>query len=354
MISSAGRSGGRRAQQPQAFTMAVAMHMTPTKPTRWPRIAGSPQIASLVILCVVMVAFAVGNENFLSPLNVSNMLAFLPELGIIALGMTLLLTAGEFDLSIGAVFALASVVVMLLVQNAGWGLGFALLAGLMICIAIGWINGILVTKVGISSFLVTLSMLLIVRGAALYITQGFPLKSWNQPGPLVTLLAGSFDIGSFRLYTSLWWFLALIALSAYILNYAKLGNWISAIGSNRSAAVARGVPADRVKIWLFILTSVLAGLAGMMSAFRISAASPVAGTGYELEVIAMVVVGGTALNGGRGTILGTIVGAFLLRAIRNGIVLIGVPGLAYNIFVGAIILTMLVLHALIQKTSART
>ena len=95
------------------------------------------------------------------------------------------------------------------------------------------------------------------------------------------------------------------------------------------------MPADAVKIWLFILTSVLAGLAGMISAFRISAASPVAGTGYELEVIAMVVVGGTALTGGRGTILGTIVGALMLRAIRNGIVLIGVPGLAFNIFVGA-------------------
>ena len=214
---------------------------------------------------------------------------------------------------------------------------------------IGAVNGIIVTKIGISSFLVTLSMLFVVRGLALYITQGFPLKSWDQPGLLVTLLAGSFAVGTFRFYTSLWWYVALTLLAIYVLNYAKLGNWISAIGSNRSAAVARGVPADRVKIALFVLTSVLAGLAGMISAFRISAASPVAGTDYELEVIAMVVVGGTSLTGGRGTILGTLFGALLLRAIRNGIVLIGVPGLAFNIFVGAIILAMLVLHALMQK-----
>ena len=333
--------------------MTVATGTTQVRTRRRPNIAGSPQIASLVILGVVLAAFAIGNQNFLSPLNVSNMLAFLPELGIIALGMTLLMTAGEFDLSVGAVFALAPVVVMLLVQNAGWDLGLALLLGLAICIAIGWINGILVTKVGISSFLVILSMLLIVRGIALYITQGFPLKAWNQPGALVTLLAGSFELGPFKLYTSLWWFIALTLLSAYILNWSKVGNWISAIGSNRNAAIARGVPADKVKIWLFILTSVLAGLAGMISAFRISNASPVAGTGYELEVIAMVVVGGTSLYGGQGTVLGTVVGAFLLRAIRNGIVLIGVPGLAYNIFVGAIILVMLVLHALIQKNRAR-
>jgi simple sugar transport system permease protein len=315
--------------------------------------ASSPEFASLVILVVVLAGFSIANPNFLSPLNISNMMAFLPELGIIALGMTLLLTAGEFDLSVGAVFALGPVVVMLLAQNGIVDIGVALAIGLVICIAIGAINGVIVTKIGISSFLVTLSMLLVVRGAALYVTQGFPLKSWNQPGVFVTLLAGSFNLGPFKLYTSLWWFIALTALSAYILNYSKLGNWISAIGSNRNAAIARGVPADAVKIGLFILTSVLAGLAGMISAFRISAASPVAGTGYELEVIAMVVVGGTALNGGRGTILGTVVGAFMLRAIRNGIVLIGVPGLAFNIFVGAIILVMLILHAMIQKKSLR-
>ena len=331
---------------------ALTTQVAPSR-QRWRGAIATPQLASLVILAVVLAGFSLANRNFLSPLNISNMLAFLPELGIIALGMTLLMTAGEFDLSVGAVFALGPVIVMLLAQAGIVGIGPALLIGLAVCVAVGLVNGLIVTKIGISSFLVTLSMLLVVRGAALYATQGFPLKSWDQPGPFVTLLAGSFDLGPFRLYTSLWWFIVLALLATYVLNVAKVGNWISAIGSNRNAAVARGVPADGVKIGLFVLTSVLAGLAGMISAFRISAASPVAGTGYELEIIAMVVVGGTALTGGRGTILGTLAGAFLLRAIRNGIVLVGVPGLAFNIFVGAIILVMLVLHALIQKKSLR-
>jgi len=312
----------------------------------------TPEFSSLVILCAITLLFIVGNDNFLSPLNVSNLLAFLPELGIIALAMTLLLTAGEFDLSVGAVFAFCPVMTALLVQDTGMDFSLALLLGLAASALIGFCNGILVTKVGISSFLVTLSMLLIVRGAALYITQGFPLKSLEIEHWLVPALAGDFSIGSFRLYASLWWFVVLTLLAIYILDYSKLGNWITAIGSNRNAAVARGVPADRVKIGLFVATSVLAGLAGTISALRISAASPVAGTGYELEVIAMVVVGGTALTGGRGTILGTLVGVFMLRAIRNGIVLIGVPGLAYNIFVGAIILAMLVLHAILQKNAS--
>jgi len=317
--------------------------------SRWTKVARLPEVSSLAILVVVVVLFAVGNRDFLSPLNISNMLAFLPELGIIALAMTLLLTAGEFDLSVGAVFALCPVLVALLIQNLGMDFSLALLIGLAVTVAIGLANGLLVTKIGISSFLVTLSMLFVVRGVALYITQGFPLKSLEVDNLFVDLMAGNFYIGPFRVYASFWWFIALTALSIYVLNYSKAGNWISAIGSNRSAAVARGVPADAVKIWLFVITSVAAGFAGLISALRISSASPVAGTGYELEVIAMVVVGGTALTGGRGTILGTLVGIFMLRAIRNGIVLIGVPGLAYNIFVGAIILVMLILHALLQR-----
>jgi simple sugar transport system permease protein len=331
----------------------VLQEAAPMKSPALQRMVRAPEFSSLAILALILVLFVIGNDKFLSPLNVSNLLAFRPELGIIALAMTLLLTAGEFDLAVGAVFAFGPVVVMLLAQNAGVDLGLALLVGLAVCIVIGALNGLLVTKVGISSFLVTLSMLLIVRGAALYITQGFPLKSWDEPSPWVTLLAGSFTVGPFTFYASLVWFVALTALSIYILDYSKLGNWIAAIGSNRSAAVARGVPADAVKIGLFVVTSVAAGLAGMISAFRISTASPVAGTAYELEVIAMVVVGGTALTGGRGTILGTIVGVFMLRVIRNGIVLVGVPGLAYNIFVGAIILCMLVLHAMLLRNRAR-
>lgn len=309
----------------------------------------TPEFSSFIILCVISLLFIIGNKDFLSPLNISNLLAFLPELGIIALAMTLLLTAGEFDLSVGAVFALCPVMTALLVQNGGVDFGLALTLGLAASALIGLINGLLVTKIGISSFLVTLSMLLIVRGSALYITQGFPLHSLEIDSPLVTLLAGDFTIGSFKLFASIWWLIVLTLLSIYVLDYSKLGNWITAIGSNRSAAVARGVPADRVKIGLFIATSLCAGLAGTISALRITAAAPVAGTGYELEVIAMVVVGGTALTGGRGTILGTIVGVFMLRAIRNGIVMIGVPGLAYNIFVGVIILGMLMLHAGLQQ-----
>ena len=347
-------AAGPRSTEPRRPPARAAHAPARRSPPPALRILRSPEFSSLLILCIILVLFALGNDRFLSALNISNILAFLPELGLIALAMTLLMTAGEFDLTVGAVFGFAPVTIMLLVQDAGFDLAPALLVGFLVCVAIGAANGVLTTKIGISSFLVTLSMLFAVRGCALYITKGFPLHSWDRPGPIVTALAGSFHVGRFTLYASLWWFLGAALLAFYVLNYSKLGNWIAAVGSDRAAAVARGVPADAVKIGLFITTSVVSGLAGLISAFRISAASPIAGTGYELEVIAMVVVGGTALTGGRGTILGTLVGVAILRTIFDGIVMIGVPGLAYNIFVGVIILAMLVLHATMQRRVARS
>jgi simple sugar transport system permease protein len=143
---------------------------------------------------------------------------------------------------------------------------------------------------------------------------------------------------------SIFWFIAIALALGYILTQSRIGNWLQAAGGNPGAASARGVQVNKVKIGLFMLSAVMAAFAGVISSLRTAAANPNSGTGYELEVIAMVVIGGTALTGGRGTIIGTVIGILILRVMRNGIVLIGVPGLAYNIFIGAIILGMMALH----------
>lgn len=317
------------------------------------RLTEKPELASLVILLFAVAFFTIANGKFLSPLNMNNFLAFLPELGLIALAMTLLLTAGEFDLSVGAVFAFCPVTTLLLAQHTALPFELALALALIATAIIGLVNGLIVTRLGISSFLVTLSTLLIVRGTTVFSTQGFPLESLKSDSFLVPLLVGRFQIGDLKIHASLLWFIAMAVFFHYLLNRSKIGNWISAIGSNKNAALARGVPVAAVKTGLFILASLMAGLAGVISALRISAASPVAGNQYELEAIAMVVVGGTALNGGRGTIIGTVIGILLIRVIRNGIVLLGVPGLAFNIFVGAIILIMLIVHGAISGNKSR-
>jgi simple sugar transport system permease protein len=275
---------------------------------------------------------------------------FTPELGMIALGMTMLMTAGEFDLSVGSVFGFAPVLMWTLFNNGAASLELSFLIAMLAAVGIGLFSGLFVTRLKIPSFLVTLGMLLVVRGTALYITDGFPQRTWSAEGHLLAaILVGDFYVGPFRIYASLFWFIGAALILGYVLPRTKAGNWIQASGGNAQAARARGVRVERTKIALFVLTATMAAFAGMISSIRTSAANPNSGTGYELEVIAMVVIGGTALTGGRGTILGTVLGVLILRTMRNGIVLIGVPGLAYNIFIGAIILGMMALHSGLER-----
>jgi simple sugar transport system permease protein len=314
------------------------------------RLIAAPEFGPLVLLVLELLVFWSINPDFLSLQNISNTLAFTVELGLIALAMTLLMTSGEFDLSVGSVFGFSAVVMWTLFNSGVVPLELAFLIALAVSLFIGFANGWFVTRLNIPSFLVTLGMLLVVRGTALYVTDGFPQRTWNAEGNwLADLLVGSFYIGTFRVYMSVFWFALAAVATHYLLTETKAGNWIQASGGNPGAARARGVNVKRTKILLFMLASAMSALAGIISSIRTSAANPNSGTGYELEVIAMVVIGGTLLTGGRGTILGTVLGIFILRVMRNGIVLVGVPGLAYNIFIGAIILGMMALHSWLER-----
>jgi simple sugar transport system permease protein len=314
------------------------------------RIISAPEFGPFVLLILEIAVFAAINPAFLSPLNISNTLTFTVELGLIALAMTLLMTAGEFDLSVGSLFGFAPVVMWTLYNAGLTSLFVGFVVALLISAAIGLFNGLFVTRLKIPSFLVTLGMLLVVRGVALFVTDGFPQRTWSASGLwLSNLLVGDFHIGPFRVYASLFWFIAAAIILSYVLTQSKFGNWIQAAGGNAVAARARGVNVNGVKVGLFVLSAVMSAFAGIISSIRTSAANPNSGTGYELEVIAMVVIGGTALTGGRGTILGTVLGILILRVMRNGIVLVGVPGLAYNIFIGAIILGMMALHSWLER-----
>ena len=228
--------------------------------------------------------------------------------------MTLLMTAGEFDLSVGAVFGFCPVLMWTLYNSDVTSLDVAFVVALAAAACVGLLNGICVTWLWIPSFLVTLGTLLVVRGTALYITDGFPQRTWEAGGHwLPNVLVGDFEIGGLRVYMSFFWFIGFAAVFHYVLTQTKVGNWIQASGGNPNAARARGVNVARTKVCLFILTAVMAGFAGIISSIRTSAANPNSGTGYELEVIAMVVIGGTALRGGRGTIIGTVIGVLILR-----------------------------------------
>jgi simple sugar transport system permease protein len=330
-----------RARPPTTAERAVA---------RGRGILGQPEAGPFALLVGAIITFTLLNAAFVSVLNVGNLLAFTPELGMIALAMTLLMTSGEFDLSVGSVFAFAPVVMWFVFNEGIAPLEVGFLIAIAIAVLIGVVNGLFVTKLRIPSFLVTLGMLLVVRGSSLLLTQGFPQRTWKAEDALIAeILVGDFFVptpwGDLRLYTSLLWFALFAVILGYVLMASKYGNWIQASGGNPLAATARGVRVARTKIALFILTAVMAAYSGITSSIRVSAANPNSGDGYELEVIAMTVIGGTVLSGGKGTIIGTIIGVLLLRVMRNGIVMAGVDALAYKIFIGGIILGMMALHS---------
>ncbi|MFV2064534.1 MAG: ABC transporter permease [Chloroflexota bacterium] len=312
-----------------------------------------PEAGPFTLFVGVLITFTLLSGAFASAGNISNLLAFTPELGMIALAMTLLMTAGEFDLSVGSVFGF-SAVIMWTVFNEGFvSLEIGFVIAMTVAVFIGFVNGWMVTRLKIPSFLVTLGMLLVVRGAALFMTSGFPQRTWRAESPLMGIIVGDLTIptpiGDIRFFASILWFALFAVVLGYVLTQSKFGNWIQAAGGNPMAATARGVRVGRTKILLFMLTAGMAAYAGITSSIRVSAANPNSGTGYELEIIAMTVIGGTVLGGGKGTIIGTVIGVLLLRVMRNGIVLVGVPGLAYNIFVGGIILGMMALHSYLSR-----
>jgi len=317
------------------------------------RLSASSEFGPLVLLIVEYAVFTSMEPRFVSSTNISNLLAFTPELGIIALAMTMLMTSGEFDLSVGSVFGFSAVVMWTLYNQNTTSFAVAFLIAIAVAAAIGFVNGWFVTFLKIPSFLVTLGMMLVVRGSALYITDGFPQGVWKADSLLPKLINGDFNVAGLRIQATVLWFILFAVILGYLLTQAKIGNWIQAAGGNPVAAQARGVLVVRTKTLLFVLTSVLAAFAGIASSIRVQTANPNSGTGYELEVIAMVVIGGTALTGGRGTIIGTILGVLILRSMRNGIVMVGVPGLAYNIFIGAIILGMMALHSSLERRHHR-
>jgi len=303
----------------------------------------------VLVVGEILVFAAISQMAFLGPGNISNFMAFVPELGMIALAMTLLMTAGEFDLSVGSVFGFTPVVMWTLFNEGVTSLEVGFLIGMVIAVVIGLVNGWFVTFLKIPSFLVTLGMLLVVRGSALYLTSGFPQRTWSAESPLMELVVGDFYIGEVRIFASAIWFALFSIVFGYILTQSRIGNWIQAAGGNANAALARGVNVGRTKVTLFVLTAVMSAYAGVTSSIRVSSANPNSGTGYELEIIAMVVIGGTALTGGRGTIIGTVLGVFILRLMRNGINFTSVPALAYNIFIGVIILVMMAIHSGLER-----
>jgi simple sugar transport system permease protein len=309
-----------------------------------------PELAGVALLILFTLVFEIrSNGVFLSTENLRGILGLLPEVGLVSIGVTVLMICGEFDLSVGSMFALMPVSVALM-TNAGVPFVPGMLLGLVIAALVGFANGFITLTFNIPSFITTLGMLFIVRSLTVVITGGFPpLLSSDLPIGIFTQFLGPGGI----LRASFIWF-AIIALAAgAMLSGSNLGNWIHATGGFVDAAAAMGVPVRRVKMASFVLCAMMAGFAGTIQVFRLGAPLPSIGEGLELQAVAAAVIGGTALTGGVGTVLGAIVGALLIRVIDNGLVLSRVDANWFKFAIGALTIFAVVANSWLRQTARR-
>ena len=309
-----------------------------------------PELAGVALLVLLTLVFEIrSNGVFLSAENLRGILGLLPEVGLVSIGVTVLMICGEFDLSVGSMFALMPVSVALM-TNGGIPFIPAMLAGLFIAALVGLANGFITLTFNIPSFITTLGMLFIVRSLTVVITGGFPpLLASELPVGVFTQFVGPGGI----LRASFIWF-AIIALAAgAMLGGSNFGNWIHATGGFMDAAAAMGVPVRGVKMACFILCAMLAGFAGTIQVFRLGAPLPSIGDGLELQAVAAAVIGGTALTGGVGTVLGAIVGALLIRVIDNGLVLSRVDANWFKFAIGGLTIFAVVANSWLRQTARR-
>lgn len=291
----------------------------------------SPIFYPLLGFIVIFVAMAVVNDNFLTTNNLSNVARQVSINAIIAVGMTCAILTGGIDLSVGPVMALSGTVTAGLMV-AGFPPEAAVLGGLMVGALFGAGNGAFVAYAKMPPIIVTLATMGIARGLALIYTGGYPIS--GLPDGFALLGRGDFLGIQLPILVML-----VVYLLAYILlNKTPVGRYIYAIGGNEEAARLSGVRVSRYKLMVYTLSGLTAALAGIVLTSRLMSGQPNAGIGFELDAIAAVVLGGTAIAGGRGAIIGTLIGAMMLGVLNNGLNLMGVSPYVQNVIKGGIIL----------------
>jgi ribose transport system permease protein len=295
-------------------------------------------LAALALMLVMSVA----TDSFASQQNFFNVARNVSFIAIMALGVTPVLLSGGIDLSIGSVMGLSAMVTGVTLQ-AGASLFGGLVAGLSCALVCGIINGGLIAFVGFNPFIVTIAMLSALRSLALVLSEGKPYYQFGPDADMFARLGGG-AIGGVPVPT--WGCLVLLAVLAFVLRYRRWGRYVYATGTNEKAVHAAGVSVAGVKFSVYVISSLMAGLAGILMTGWLGGVTTNLGSGYELNVIAAAVIGGVSLAGGYGHILGPLAGALLLEVIRNAFLLAGFNAYWQGFFVGVILLSALVFERL--------
>jgi simple sugar transport system permease protein len=319
------------------------------------RLLTRPELAAVAGSILVFAFFAVvaGDYGFLTTAGAASYLEVAAQLGIVAVPVALLMMAGEFDLSVGSMVGAAGMIIAISVSEYGLPLLVGVLLAFAVALVVGFLNGYLVIKTGLPSFIVTLGMLFALRG----LTIGFArlLTGRTQiglgdsgSGVMQTLFAGS--IGDFPV-SIIWWF-ALAVLGTYVLQRTVFGNWIFGTGGDANAARNVGVPVSRVKITLFMCTAASAALLATIQVLDAGSADVLRGTLLELQAIAAAVIGGVLLTGGYGSVIGALFGALIFGMVQQGIFFTGVSTDWFQVFVGVMLLIAVMFNNVVRRRAA--
>ena len=315
------------------------------------------KLRAVLVLLILLVAFSILTPSFLTANNLSILAKHVSINAILAIGMTFAILAGGIDLSVGSVAGLAGMVAggLLTVGIGGHTVGvvWAVLAALMVSCGVGLLNGLLVSRIGVAPFIATLGTLYIARGAALLISNGktFP----NLSGPAGTSTGFSVIGQSFVLGVPLpvWLMIVIAAVASAVALRTPFGRHVYAVGGNERAARLAGIRVGRVKLLTYCFSGLCAGLVGLIIASQLESAHPATGESFELNAIAAVVLGGTSLMGGRGSVRGSLIGAFVIGVLADGLVMLGVSEFWQIVIKGLVIVLAVTVDQVQTKVEAR-
>jgi ribose transport system permease protein len=311
------------------------------------------KLQSLVALVLMAAVLSVATDRFLTVENGVNVLRQISVNLCLSIGMTMIIIAGGIDLSVGSVLALGGAVAAGLLKSGlaltplGVALQFttigAIVAGIAVGAALGWFNGLVITRFALPPFVATLGMLSIARGLTMLWTGGHPITTLGRE---FGFLGTGMILG---VPMPVWIAGALAALFTLVTRRTRFGRHLYAIGGNERAAALSGLNVQRIKLAVYTLGGALAGVAGLLTAARLDSATPNAGVGYELDSIAAVVIGGTSLSGGRGSIVGTVLGCLIIGVLNNGLVLLQVSPFWQQVVKGFVILAAVAIDRASRK-----
>jgi ribose transport system permease protein len=291
------------------------------------------QILAFASLIVLFIFFSIASSNFYQFDNIIGILLSTAVTGILALGATIIIVTSGIDLSCGTVMTLSSVMAGVFAINLGLPVWIGVIGGILTGAVAGWISGLAIAKMKIPPFIATLAMMMVAKGLALVIAKATPIYFTSKPG-YQQIAMGTTIPG---VPNAVLIFFAMAIIASLILSKTVIGRYTFALGSNEEATRLSGVNVNKWKIIIYTIAGIFTGVAGIVMASRLNSAQPALGQGYELEAIAAVVIGGTSLSGGTGTILGTVIGALIMSVLTNGLQILSVPDEWQTVVVGLVI-----------------